>query len=214
MGVVIGKGGESIQRIRDEFHVTIYTVSSAYTELIDLERVLYVIGDEANVCHCVRHILLKLEPNDLARREPVSVAVYQQMTMRPLVQSAQLYRSFPTTSYMYDPFYQQWMQTIVTQPQLTSSYSVQPSPPSLGYSYVDGSPAAGRLVIALPSDRCGNVLGRGGAVMNFIKASSSCKISLQRREDMVPGTQYRMVTVLGSEEGIKRAVYVREGNHM
>ena len=206
MGVVIGKGGDNIQRILDEFHVAIYTVSSAYTELIDLERVLYVIGDETNVCHCVRHILLKLEPNDLVRREPVSIAVYQQMTMRPLVQPAQLYRPFPTTSYMYDPFYQQWMQAVVTHPQLASSYSVQPSPPTLGYSYVDGSPASGRLVIALPSDHCGNVLGRGGAVMNFIKASSSCKISLQRREYMTPGTLYRTVTIIGSEEGIKRAV--------
>lgn len=71
---------------------------------------------------------------------------------------------------------------------------------------MDGSPASGRLVIALPSDHCGNVLGRGGAVMNFIKASSSCKISLQRREDMTPGTLYRTVTIIGSEEGIKRAV--------
>ena len=52
MGVVIGKGGDNIQRIRDEFHVAIYTVSSAYTELIDLERVLYVIGDETNESLC------------------------------------------------------------------------------------------------------------------------------------------------------------------
>lgn len=206
MGIVIGKGGENIQRIREEFHVSVYTVSSAYTELNSLERVLYVIGDEVNVCHCVRHILLQLEPIDVVRREPISIALYQQMTMRPFSQLVPLYRTFPVDSYMYDPFYQQRMQPVFTQPQLVSSYSIHPSPPTLGYSYIDGSPASGRLVIALPSDRCGNVLGRGGAVMNFIKASSSCKISLQRREEMAPGAPYRTVTITGIEEGIKRAV--------
>ena len=87
-------------------------------------------------------------------------------------------------------------------------YSVQPAPPTIGYGYVDGSAAEGRLTIALPYERCGNVLGRGGCVVNFVKASSTCRISMQRREEMAPNAVYRNATIMGSEEGIKRAVYV------
>ena len=83
MGIVIGKGGENIQRMRDDFHVSIYTVMTpAYTDAGDLERVLYIIGEENAIRLCVNHILTQVEPNDLSRREPVSIAVYQQMTMR------------------------------------------------------------------------------------------------------------------------------------
>lgn len=86
--------------------------------------------------------------------------------------------------------------------------SAQPAPPTLGYTVVKGCPAEGRVVIGLPADRCGNVLGKRGVVMNFIKASTLCTISMQKREEVPRNALLRETTVSGSPEGIERAVCV------
>lgn len=85
--------------------------------------------------------------------------------------------------------------------------SAQPAPPTLGYTVVRGCPAEGRVVIGLPADRCGNVLGKRGVVMNFIKASTLCTISMQKREEVPRNALLRETTVSGSPEGIERAVW-------
>ena len=50
------------------------------------------------------------------------------------------------------------------------------------------------------------MLGRGGNVMSYIKASSSCRIALQQKEELTPDMTQRTVTIMGSEEGILLAV--------
>ena len=91
-------------------------------------------------------------------------------------------------------------------PQPIYSYSVRPAPPTIPYHYIEGSAASGRLVISIPNDKSGNVLGRGGNVMSYIKASSSCRIALQQKEELTPDMTQRTVTIMGSEEGILLAV--------
>ena len=238
MGIVIGKGGENIQRMRDDFHVSIYTVMTpAYTDAGDLERVLYIIGEENAIRLCVNHILTQVEPNDLSRREPVSIAVYQQMTMRsypyppygaaaasgysassrpgyaPLSRPG--YAPSPRPGYApspvspsHHPPYSHWSNHPIQAyyPQPIYSYSVRPAPPTIPYHYIEGSAASGRLVISIPNDKSGNVLGRGGNVMSYIKASSSCRIALQQKEELTPDMTQRTVTIMGSEEGILLAV--------
>ena len=269
MGIVIGKRGENIQRMRDDFHVSIYTVMTpAYTEAGDLERVLYIVGEENAIRLCVNHILTQLEPNDLPRREPVSIAVYQQMAMRsfpypPYGAAAASAYTAPRPGYSmpmkpaysvstkpaysvsmkpgypmstkpgypmstkpgypmpprpgyapsplspsHHPPYSHWSNHPIQAyyPQPIYSYSVRPAPPTLSYRYIEGSAASGRLVISIPNDKSGNVLGRGGNVMSYIKASSSCRISLQQKEEITPEMTQRTVTIMGSEEGIKLAV--------
>ena len=261
MGIVIGKRGENIQRMRDDFHVSIYTVmTSAYTEAGDLERVLYIIGEANAIRLCVNRILTQLEPNDLSRREPVSIAVYQQMAMQSYpyppygtaaasayTGSRSGYSSLPRSGYSplprpgYSPLprpnyaplprpnyapsprpgnssspvspshhspYSHWSNHPIQAyyPQPIYSYSVRPAPPTLSYRYIEGSAASGRLVISIPADKSGNVLGRGGNVMSYIKASSSCRIALQQKEEMTPEMTQRTVTIVGSEEGIQLAV--------
>lgn len=254
MGIVIGKGGENIQRMRDDFHVSIYTVMTpAYTDAGDLERVLYIIGEENAIRLCVNHILTQVEPNDLSRREPVSIAVYQQMTMRsypyppygaaaasgysassrpgyaPLSRPGYApsprpgYAPLPRPGYApsprpgyapspvspsHHPPYSHWSNHPIQAyyPQPIYSYSVRPAPPTIPYHYIEGSAASGRLVISIPNDKSGNVLGRGGNVMSYIKASSSCRIALQQKEELTPDMTQRTVTIMGSEEGILLAV--------
>lgn len=92
--------------------------------------------------------------------------------------------------------------------QVPPLLSAQPAPPTLGYTVVKGCPAEGRVVIGLPADRCGNVLGKRGVVMNFIKASTLCTISMQKREEVPRNALLRETTVSGSPEGIERAVCV------
>ena len=222
MGIVIGKGGENIQRMRDDFHVSIYTVMTpAYTDAGDLERVLYIIGEENAIRLCVNHILTQVEPNDLSRREPVSIAVYQQMTMRSYpyppygAAAASGYSASSRPGYApspvspsHHPPYSHWSNHPIQAyyPQPIYSYSVRPAPPTIPYHYIEGSAASGRLVISIPNDKSGNVLGRGGNVMSYIKASSSCRIALQQKEELTPDMTQRTVTIMGSEEGILLAV--------
>ena len=42
--------------------------------------------------------------------------------------------------------------------------------------------------------------------MSYIKASSSCRIALQQKEELTPDMTQRTVTIMGSEEGILLAV--------
>ena len=88
----------------------------------------------------------------------------------------------------------------------TPQFAVLPAPPTLWYTVIAGSPSEGRMVIGLPADRCGNVLGKRGVVMNFIKASTLCTISMQQREEIPRNALLRETTISGSPEGIERAV--------
>ena len=104
------------------------------------------------------------------------------------------------------PHYQPQQPSFYGTPSLPPRLSVPPAPPTLWYTVVKGCPAARQMVIGLPADRCGNVLGRRGVVMNFIKASTLCKVSMQKREEVPRNALIRETTVSGSPEGIERAV--------
>ncbi|KAL6770806.1 hypothetical protein ACKKBF_B32755 [Auxenochlorella protothecoides x Auxenochlorella symbiontica] len=61
------------------------------------------------------------------------------------------------------------------------------------------------LVMAVPEDRVGVVIGRGGAVINQIKAVLGVRIRISRRGECLPGTNDRSCEISGPLESVALA---------
>lgn len=68
-------------------------------------------------------------------------------------------------------------------------------------------PRAGEseVTIPVPGNRVGAVIGKGGEVINQLKSVVGVRIRVSDREDLVPGTQNRKVTISGPTECVQIA---------
>ncbi|KAK8821857.1 hypothetical protein WA556_002302, partial [Blastocystis sp. ATCC 50177/Nand II] len=207
VGVIIGKSGSNLARLQKEYAVEIRLANSPCYTAVDLECVVYITGTVAGILECVHALLGQMEKNAVERRLPVDTQLYQHPAPRfypPYAYPA------PAVNSAMNPMAPHFepQQPFFYGAQVPPLLSAQPAPPTLGYTVVKGCPAEGRVVIGLPADRCGNVLGKRGVVMNFIKASTLCTISMQKREEVPRNALLRETTVSGSPEGIERAVRI------
>jgi len=64
------------------------------------------------------------------------------------------------------------------------------------------------VMIAVPDEHVGAIVGRGGRTITEIQQASGANIKISERGDFVAGTRDRKVTISGSAEGIRVAQYM------
>ena len=86
-----------------------------------------------------------------------------------------------------------------------------------GMAYVGGAgpnPLAGKggalqqrteVTVSVPEARVGAIIGKGGEVISQLKSVVGVKIRISDREDFVPGTRNRKVTISGAGESVQIA---------
>ena len=87
---------------------------------------------------------------------------------------------------------------------LSPSASPQKGVPGIPLS--PGSRAGeSEVTIPVPGNRVGAIIGKGGEVINQLKSVVGVRIRVSDREDLVPGTQNRKVTISGPTECVQIA---------
>ncbi len=68
-------------------------------------------------------------------------------------------------------------------------------------------PGGGRLDLTVPvaDSRIGAIIGKKGDVINKIKFVCDVQIRVSNREDFVPGTRDRKVTISGTADAVRQA---------
>lgn len=61
------------------------------------------------------------------------------------------------------------------------------------------------VTLPVPGNRVGAIIGKGGEVINQLKSVVGVRIRISDREDLVPGTQNRKVTISGPTECVQIA---------
>ena len=85
-----------------------------------------------------------------------------------------------------------------------------------GLAFVGGgpSPLVGKggalqqrteVTVSVPEARVGAIIGKGGEVISQLKSVVGVKIRISDREDFVPGTRNRKVTISGAGEAVQIA---------
>lgn len=88
-----------------------------------------------------------------------------------------------------------------------ASMSPSDSPQKGNLIPLSPGPRAGEseVTIPVPGNRVGAVIGKGGEVINQMKSVVGVRIRVSDREDLVPGTQNRKVTISGPTECVQIA---------
>lgn len=80
------------------------------------------------------------------------------------------------------------------------------SSPQKGIPLSPGSRAGeSEVTLPVPGNRVGAIIGKGGEVINQLKSVVGVRIRVSDREDLVPGTQNRKVTISGPTECVQIA---------
>ena len=61
------------------------------------------------------------------------------------------------------------------------------------------------VTLPVPGNRVGAIIGKGGEVINQLKSVVGVRIRVSDRDDLVPGTQNRKVTISGPTECVQIA---------
>lgn len=197
-GVVIGKGGTNIRLIQSDFHVKIIPVHCPVYSALDLEKMFYLVGKPEDLVKAVHFLLNQLAVNSIERRLPVDLEYYsakplawKPFLLPPMIVPMDL---SPTRYYPSHPMY------------YPVSYTSHPIQPTVHYTYISGSLEEGKVIICIPKDLCGRVLGKRGVAINYIKENTSCSVVIQQRDELRSHSTTRSITVSGSAEGIACAL--------
>lgn len=83
-----------------------------------------------------------------------------------------------------------------------------------GMAYIGPGPLGGKggglqqrteVTVSVPEARVGAIIGKGGEVISQLKSVVGVKIRISDREDFVPGTRNRKVTISGAGEAVQIA---------
>lgn len=104
-------------------------------------------------------------------------------------------------------YWQQYPGQGSNAPLAQLSPSNSSSPPKANLVLLSPGPRAGEseVTIPVPGNRVGAVIGKGGEVINQMKSVVGVRIRVSDREDLVPGTQNRKVTISGPTECVQIA---------
>ncbi|KAK9806702.1 hypothetical protein WJX73_010290 [Symbiochloris irregularis] len=178
-GTIIGKGGTTIRRIAEDSKANI-TVSSQEKQPPGVpDRVVRTTGDAAQLMRAVALLLRKLAANPN-------------------------YARFATNSVSYNYNYGAPGSNGQLQ-QGGGMAFVQPM--SQGPILAKGPALQQRteVTVSVPEARVGAIIGKGGEVISQLKTVVGVKIRISDREDFVPGTRNRKVTISGAGEAVQIA---------
>lgn len=82
------------------------------------------------------------------------------------------------------------------------------SPIQITLPVLETGPVTTSITLAVPDDRIGAIVGRGGKTITEIQQTSGVKIKISDRGDFVAGTKNRKVTIAGTADGVRIAQHL------
>lgn len=210
-GGVIGKGGATIRSYVEDSNANI-KLSAQNQQLPGVnERIVTVTGSLEQVLRAVALIITKLT------EDPAYVS---QVSSRPMS-----YPTQPPSGYAALTAAAANLQAGLA-PALMSTLGGAPSavptlvpavpggaavpmiPGALGSPVGGAPPAPASVMVAVPDEHIGAVVGRGGRTITEIQQLSGVRIKISDRNDYVPGTRNRKVTLTGTPEAVQIAQFL------
>lgn len=219
-GVLIGQGGANIKDLHEKSgaRIQLHSRSSPGDNVQEVlkERTVMVMGTLAS---CVKAIELSLRKlvEEHTLDNPAGTLKYQNMTTSysRLMTSVIGGVGFPhpglgggpslvslgsNPNHIGVPIYQQPMfsayETGGRRPQ-----------PGLGAAFPLGASSQQTVTVQLPvpDSMIGVILGRGGARLNELQQISGARVTVSQRNEFIPGTNNRTVTIVGTQQAAQNA---------
>lgn len=201
-GAIIGKGGATIRTFMEDSRAAIKLSSPEQATQGFQDRIVSVAGTFDEQLHAVTLITKKIS-EDANYVQYASGALHTGMASQG-VQQGMLQGPFPAVPapYTYGPMpYGDYH----TKGMMPPFMAMPGAPFHLPLPvYPAGTPNT-FLVVAVPDECIGAILGRGGKTILDIQQCSGVHIRISERGDFLPGTTHRKVTISGSPECIYTA---------
>ncbi|CAL5229590.1 g12948 [Coccomyxa viridis] len=185
-GSIIGKGGATIRSFAEDSQAAI-TVSPQEKQPLGLpDRVVKITGTPDQLLRAVALLLTKLveSPN---------------------------YTRFTTSNVSYGP-------PLAPMPNsygpmgygMPSGGPAMQMPPAMAFpkgnaSFMPPQQQRMEVTVPVPEARVGAIIGKGGEVISQLKSVIGVKIRISDRDDFVPGTRNRKVTISGAADAVQIA---------
>jgi RNA-binding protein Nova len=192
-GTLIGKGGATIRSFNEDSKAA-FNISPPPSMPGLTERVVKITGDVDELMRAVALVVTKLSENP----------DYHLLTDANLSYSQRFYMPQPPAQVPGGHGY--------------GGHRPAGAPPPGGGGAGGGGGAAGHsngsgggsvhattVTLAIPEDRVGGVIGKGGSVINQIKDLVNVSIRISKKGDHLPGTTDRACQISGSPEAVELA---------
>eukprot|EP00250_Pteridium_aquilinum_P007602 c17274_g1_i1 orf=595-1740(+) len=206
-GAIIGKGGATIRTLVEDSHAAIKLSSPEQAVPGFQDRLVTVTGNFEEQLHAVTLITKKIS-EDANYVQYASGSSYTGMVSQAMQQGLQQVSHGPFTvattmpPFTYTPIpYNNYH----TKGMMAPYIAVHGAPLHLQLPMFPASSPGTFIVMAVPDECVGAILGRGGKTISDIQQSSGVHIRISDRGDFVPGTTHRKVTITGSPECIYAA---------
>ncbi|KAI5063977.1 hypothetical protein GOP47_0020647 [Adiantum capillus-veneris] len=203
-GAIIGKGGATIRTFMENSGAAIKLSSPEQAGPGFQDRIVSVAGGFDEQLHAVSLITNKIS-EDATYLQYASGSLHTGMAQQGMQQGMLQgpFTSAPALApYSYGPIpYNDYHTKGVMGPYMVMHNAPFHMPLPL---YPTNTPNT-FIVIAVPDECIGAILGRGGKTILDIQQSSGVHIRISERGDFVPGTTHRKVTISGSPECIYAA---------
>lgn len=182
-GTLIGKGGATIRSFNEDSNA-VFNISAPPTMPGLTERIVKITGNVEQLMRAVALVVTKLSENPDYHLLTDANLSYSQRFLAPHA------------------------------PQNSSYMAISPGNAHSGTSGISMGAAVGgtaasihatTVTLAVPEDRVGSVIGKGGSVINQIKGLVNVDIRISKKGEHLPGTTDRACQISGSPEAVDLA---------
>lgn len=198
-GAIIGKGGTTIRSFVEESHANIKLSPPEHTIPGLRDRLVTITGTFAQQMHAVALITRKISEDANYAQYASAPLLYTGKNMLGMQRFLQPFPSSSMITYGV-PSYGFYGASGHGKGQLAPYVGAPvPVPLPAGSST---SPMGESVMMAVPDERIGIIVGRGGKTISDIQQISGVRIKISDRGDFVPGTNDRKVIITGSPDCI------------
>ncbi|KAH8943915.1 hypothetical protein BDL97_13G080400 [Sphagnum fallax] len=205
-GAIIGKGGATIKMFVEDSGANIKLSSQDQSIPGVSDRIVTITGTLDQQLRAVALILTKLieDPNySQYVNTPIS---YPGLLGLQEIRNRFAAASISPTGYGAAPFVSGG--TSPRSKGIMSPVVALHSPLQLELPVVQAGPLTTSITIAVPDERIGAIVGRGGKIIIEIQQACGVKIKISDRGDFITGTKNRKVTIAGTAEGVRTAQHL------
>ncbi|KAL3681008.1 hypothetical protein R1sor_023964 [Riccia sorocarpa] len=208
-GAIIGKGGATIKAFVEDSGANIKLSSQEQTIPGVSDRMVTITGTLEKQLRAVDSIISKLSEDPNYAQYASSPISYPGMGLLGMQGLRGRYAGSPVQSpgYAAIPFASPGAVNARSKgimPQVVGMHS----PVQITLPVVEAGPLTTSLTVAVPDDRVGAIVGRGGKTIAEIQLASGVRIKISERGDFVAGTKHRKVTIAGTAEGVRIAQHL------
>lgn len=179
-GTLIGKAGATIKSFHEDSHAIIMVSPQDRQPAGVPDRIVKITGELEHIMRAVALILSRLSSNPN----------YDRFTS----ERTSYFNQFPQGS-----------NASLAVPALSPSGSPNKNMPATIPLSPGSRAGESEVTLPVPGNRVGAIIGKGGEVINQLKSVVGVRIRVSDREDLVPGTQNRKVTISGPTECVQIA---------